>query len=88
MQEKLTKKNIALFMLITAGLVVAIYLVQTQQILRSKAFSNPGQALEIRSNDPAKEVNYDGDSNTFKTNSKSVNIRLRPETLESLKQVN
>lgn len=77
---------IALMVIILIGIVAGVYLVQRTQNFKPKAYSNPGQALKVISGSSDKPLTFDEQSNSFQSDSKSVKIKLEPETLENLKK--
>lgn len=79
--------NIAVIIILILGIIVLVYLVQKTQIFKPKAFTNAGQAVEVTVSDSNSPLSYDEPANSFETNSRSVKIKLKPETLEELKKV-
>lgn len=72
----LIKKNwlkIIFILILLAGVVVGIYLVNHPQILKSKASSDINDSIGVSSDGV---VTYEG-NNTFKTNSKNIRINLK-----------
>lgn len=76
----LRNKAIIIIFVLIAGLFASVYLVQKQQLLKSKATDEINTVINV-SGDQRKEVNYQGNK-TFKTTSKKINIELDPAKLE------
>lgn len=78
---KITKKQIIIALFLLVGLLVGVYLVQVQQIFKSRAASDVNAALNV-TDEQGNALEYQGD-NTYKTNSQ--NIRIGIKDLEQLK---
>lgn len=91
MPDAYNKGNIAIsvpvVIVLIIGIIVGVYLVQKTQIFKPKAFTNAGQTVEVTVSDSNSPLSYDESANSFETNSRSVKIKLKPETLEELKKV-
>lgn len=74
------RKSIIILILLLLGIAVSVYLVQTRQIVKSRAGSAVGDGLRV-SNEDGKEVIYEG-NNTWKTNSTHNEINI--EDLQQL----
>lgn len=67
-------KSGAFFLLLLLGVVISVYLVQEQQIFKSKAAIDVSAALEIKDHQ-GNSINCSG--TTCYTNSDSVTIRIK-----------
>ena len=67
--------SIILTVILLVGLAVGIFLVQRQQIFKSKASQQLQNAFDIKPVDPQKSVSFDGDS--YQTDTLDVQIRLQ-----------
>ena len=77
-------KKIFILLLILTGLAIAVYLVQTKQIFKSRAFNSDANASLQVSDSNDQNMNYQG-NNTWKVTSKTIHLRIKPEALEQLK---
>lgn len=75
---KISRLQIIIFGLLLIGIVAGVYLVQVQQIFKSKAAVNVNQAFEIK-DDRGNIINCDG-TNCY-TNSEEVNIKLKDKSV-------
>ncbi|MBI2314477.1 hypothetical protein HYU93_00230 [Candidatus Daviesbacteria bacterium] len=77
----ITKKQIIIALLLLIGLLAGVYLVQVQQVFKSRAASEINTALNV-TDEQGNQLEYQG-NNTYKTN--SLNIRIGIKDLEQLK---
>ncbi|MBI2337841.1 hypothetical protein HYU95_01535 [Candidatus Daviesbacteria bacterium] len=75
-------KTIILVILLLGGLLAGVYLVQNQQIFKSKASSEINNVINVTSE--GGRVEYQGNK-TFKTNSKRINIGIKD--LQQIKEL-
>lgn len=78
---KAKQKSIIIVILLLLGLIVGVYLVQKQQVIKSKAGSDVGSGIRV-SNEDGKEVKYEG-NNTWRTNTTYIEI-----SIDDLNQLN
>lgn len=71
---RLHLKSLLIIILLLAGLVVGVYLVQTKQIFKSRAFTDVNEAFEM-TDDLGNNLKCGGD--TCETESLRVNIRIK-----------
>lgn len=76
------KRSLSLLVLLL-GLILAMYLVQKQQIFKSKANTEIDAAIEVKSEDGT--VTYQG-NDTFKTTSKNIQVNIK--SLQGLDELN
>ncbi len=77
----ITKKQIIIALLLLIGLLAGVYLVQVQQVFKSRAASEINTTLNM-TDEQGNQLEYQG-NNTYKTN--SLNIRIGIKDLEQLK---
>ncbi len=78
MPINISKKQIIFIVLILVGIAVGVYLVQVQQIFKSKAAINVNQAFEIKDSS-GNVINCNG--STCYTNSQEVQIKLKDKSV-------
>lgn len=71
-------KAIIIILVLIAGLLALVYLVQKQQLFKSKAEDEINTVINITGGG----VKYEGNK-TFRTNSKQINIEMDPQKLEN-----
>lgn len=72
---KANYRSIMIILLLIAGLLAGVYLVQKQQLFKSKASSEVNSAIKA-TDENGKELEYQGNS-TFKTDSRKINIGIK-----------
>lgn len=78
---KVNKIQLIILVVLLIGLIAGVYLVQTKQILKSRAAADINIALEV-TDDQGNALEYQGNG-TYKTN--SLNVRVGIRDLEQLK---
>lgn len=72
---KVNKIQILLIGVLLLGLITAVYLVQVQQVFKSRAAADINAALEV-TDDQGTPLQYQGNS-TYKTDSLDVKVGIR-----------
>lgn len=83
---KKNKKQVIILILLIAGLLVLLYLVQIKQIFKSKASYNISNSLDIN-NQTQEMVNDEAINNgvsTYKVSGDKVMIKLKEGTVENI----
>lgn len=77
----ISKKQLLTLLAVLIGLAIAVYLVQVQQIIKSRASSDINAGLMV-TDEQGSELQYQG-NNTYTTN--STRIKMGIKNLEELK---